>query len=113
MYADSDLVVMPLHDVEFQAGVTTILEAMAMARAVVCSRTRGQTDVLSDGITGVYVPPAQSAALSAAITALLDDPTAAAMIGARARCYATEVADVRVYAERLADVVRGVEQRYR
>ena len=41
LYADSDLVVMPLHDVPFQAGVTTILEAMSMGKPVVCSRSRG------------------------------------------------------------------------
>ena len=57
LYADSRFVVMPLHDVEFQAGITTILEAMAMGKAVVCSKTRGQTDALVDGVTGIYVPP--------------------------------------------------------
>jgi hypothetical protein len=35
----------PLLDVPFQAGVTTILEAMAMEKTVICSRTLGQTDV--------------------------------------------------------------------
>src|SRR5436190_19253658 len=73
LYADSDVVVMPLHDVPFQAGVTTILEAMAMGKAVVCSRSRGQTDVIDDGITGVYVAPGDAAALRAAIEELLGD----------------------------------------
>ena len=42
LYVDSTLVVLPLYDVAFQAGVTTILEAMAMGKAVVCSKTRGR-----------------------------------------------------------------------
>ena len=57
LYADADVVVMPLHDVDFQAGITTILEAMAMARPVICSRTRGQTDTIVDGENGIYVTP--------------------------------------------------------
>jgi glycosyltransferase involved in cell wall biosynthesis len=105
LYADACFVVMPLHDVEFQAGVTTILEAMAMGKAVVCSRTRGQTDVIEDGTTGVYVPPVDAAELRAAIKGLLDDPNRADEIGARGRRYVEEECDVAVYARRLADVV--------
>src|SRR5262249_30064615 len=71
LYADAEFVVMPLCDVPFQAGVTTILEAMAMRNAVVCSRTRGQTDVLLDDVTGVYVPPGDVPRLRAALVDLL------------------------------------------
>ena len=63
LYADSSIVVMPLQETDFQAGITTILEAMAMARPVICTRTTGQTDVIVDGATGIYVPPDDPAAL--------------------------------------------------
>lgn len=112
LYADSAFVVMPLQDVEFQAGVTTILEAMAMGKAVVCSRTPGQTDVIEDGKTGVYVPPGDATALRAAIVRLLDHPDEAAAIGAAARQWVVETADVEKYADRLAataGVLRSVE----
>ncbi len=85
LYADASAVVMPLQDVEFQAGITTILEAMAMGRAVVCTRTRGQTDVIVDGSTGVYVPPGDAERLRAAVQELLDHPDRAARLGAAAR----------------------------
>ena len=81
LYADSRFVVMPLHDVEFQAGITTILEAMAMGKAVVCSKTRGQTDALVDGVTGIYVPPGDPRALREAIERLLEDPQLASELG--------------------------------
>jgi len=42
VYADSAFVVIALFDVNFQAGITAILEAMAMERAVICSRTPGR-----------------------------------------------------------------------
>jgi glycosyltransferase involved in cell wall biosynthesis len=85
LYADSRMLVMPLYDVEFQAGVTAILEAMAMQRAVVCSRTSGQTDVVIDGKTGLYVPPGDPQALRAAIKRLLDAPAEADQMGLAGR----------------------------
>ncbi len=102
MYADSSFVVMPLYDVEFQAGVTTILEAMAMAKPVICSRTKGQTDVVVDGETGLYVPPGDPAALRAAIDGLLDDPERVRTMGEAARRYAEREGELDVYAARLA-----------
>jgi len=46
LYARSAVVVVPLYDVDFQAGVTTILEAMAMAKPVVVTRSQGQIDIV-------------------------------------------------------------------
>ncbi len=40
LYARSTLVVIPLEPVEFQAGVTTLLEAMAMGKAVIITLTK-------------------------------------------------------------------------
>jgi glycosyltransferase involved in cell wall biosynthesis len=105
LYADAAVVVMPLVDVDFQAGVTTILEAMSMAKPVVCTRTAGQTDVIVDGVTGVYVAPGDPAALRAAITRLLDDPSTGDALGRAAREWVVEHADVSVYATLLAGVV--------
>lgn len=113
LYADARFVVMPLFDTEFQAGITTILEAMAMERAVVCSRTVGQTDTIVDGENGIYVTPGDVAGLRAAIVALLDDPERVARIGAEARRQVTAEADVEVYAERLATATRASAARYR
>ena len=48
LYSASLFVVVPLHDVDNQAGITTILEAMSMGKAVIVSHTRGQTDVVRD-----------------------------------------------------------------
>jgi glycosyltransferase involved in cell wall biosynthesis len=67
VYAASRFMVMPLYDVPFQAGVTAILEAMAMEKAVICSRTSGQTDIVIESESGkstlrlVIVPPIEDA----------------------------------------------------
>jgi len=57
LYASARFVVIPLRDVDNQAGITTILEAMAMGKAVVVTRTRGQTDVVRDWRSGAAAPP--------------------------------------------------------
>ena len=85
LYADSEFLVMPLEEVDFQAGVTAILEAMAMGKAVICTRTPGQTDVLVEGETGIYVPPGDPQALRAAIERLLQHPEEAERMGRNGR----------------------------
>jgi glycosyltransferase involved in cell wall biosynthesis len=104
LYADCRFLVMPLDDVDFQAGVTSLLEAMAMSKAVICSRTVGQTDVVQEGETGVYVTPGDATELRQAIEGLLNDPQRAERMGEAGRRYVVEHCDVIDYAERLASV---------
>ena len=101
LYADSCFVVMPLYNVNFQAGVTAILEAMAMGKAVICSRTPGQTDVIVDGQTGLYVPPGDPAALRAQIQFLLNNPALATRLGEAGRHRVVEEMELTRYAQGL------------
>jgi glycosyltransferase involved in cell wall biosynthesis len=105
LYADSRFLVMPLENVEFQAGITAILEAMAMERAVVCSRTAGQTDTVIEGETGTYVPPGDPAALRAAIERLLQNPDEAERLGKAGRRTVLQHMSLDRYAERLGKLV--------
>jgi glycosyltransferase involved in cell wall biosynthesis len=113
LYADAALVVVPLYEVDFQAGITTILEAMAMGKAVICTRTPGQTDTILDGVTGRYVPPGDPSSLRQAIVDLLADPDTAARLGSAARAWAEDHADIDVYVQRLGRVVAEVSARRR
>jgi glycosyltransferase involved in cell wall biosynthesis len=105
LYADSRFIVMPLEDVNFQAGVTAMLEAMAMARAVVCSRVPGQTDVVEEGENGRYVPVRDAPALRAAIARLLAEPEEAERLGANGRRLIEREMNLDLYVERLAKIV--------
>ncbi len=110
LYGDASIVVMPLRETDFQAGVTTLLEAMSMSKAIICSRTTGQTDVVIDDETGIYVPVGDAAALREAIVRLLADPVSARRLGAAARQWVTSAADIDVYVRQLAgrvDMLRG------
>jgi glycosyltransferase involved in cell wall biosynthesis len=110
VYADSRFLVMPLFDVDFQAGVTAILEAMALERAVICSRTPGQTDVIVEGETGLYVPPGDVAALRQAIQRLLADPEEAERMGRAGRRVVEERMSLDRYVERLSAYVRQASE---
>jgi glycosyltransferase involved in cell wall biosynthesis len=112
LYASSQFVVVPLYETDFQAGVTTILEAMAMGKAVIASSTRGQRDVIQDGVNGLYVPPGDVAALRAAITNLLASPERAAQLGANARRTMETEMSLDLWADRIAKVVRQSVSRH-
>jgi glycosyltransferase involved in cell wall biosynthesis len=88
LYARSRFVVVPILPSDTDNGVSVIVEAMAMGKPVICSRTQGQVDVIQDGVTGILVPVGDAAALREAMLGLWNDPERAAEMGARARAYA-------------------------
>ena len=61
------------------------LEAMAARRAVVATAVAGTPELVQDGETGLLVPPAAPDALTAALGALIIDPTRRRQLGERGR----------------------------
>lgn len=136
LYAGARFVVVPLVDVDNQAGITTLLEAMSMGKAVIVTRTRGQTDVVRGwqppnsrqvepvpgflnvpGIaetlgrlpTGYYVQPGDSEALRAAIQLLLANPDLTEELGRNARRVMEAYFSLEAFVRRFATVIRGEE----
>ena len=134
LYSRASVVVVPLDDIDFQAGVTTILEAMAMAKPVIVTHTEGQTDVVEDrrtitrgpnprarmpgllhdvaqraGIelepTGFYVLPGDDAGLRRAISYLLDRPDERRRLGEAGRRAVERLVTVEQFGERLRTLV--------
>jgi L-malate glycosyltransferase len=62
-----------------------VLEYLAAGLPTVASRVGGNCEIVQDGVTGLLVPPGNSAALAEALLRLLHDPNAAVSMGARAR----------------------------
>jgi glycosyltransferase involved in cell wall biosynthesis len=85
LYEHAAVVVVPLIPNDFQAGVTTLLEAMAMGRPVIVTATEGQRDIVVDGETAVFVPPGDAVALRNALGKLLGDPSERRRLGGNAR----------------------------
>jgi glycosyltransferase involved in cell wall biosynthesis len=134
LYARARFVVVPLREVDNQAGITVILEAMAMGKAVIVSATRGQRDVVRGRLctragvggeplggpaafgitgeiamdeTGLYVPPGDPLALRRAIQYLLDHPEEATRMGAAGHRLVSASMNVSHFVRRLVDVVEG------
>jgi len=107
VYAASRFLVMPLYQVNFQAGVTAILEAMAMGLPVICSQVPGQTDVIVAGETGIYVNPGDPTALKEAILQLLDQPELTARLGQNGQNRVMSEMSLDCYVERLNYYVKA------
>jgi L-malate glycosyltransferase len=63
----------------------TLLEAMALGKAIIASRVGGLAETLEDGVTALLIPPADSVALAQAIVRLHREPDLALRLGERAR----------------------------
>jgi glycosyltransferase involved in cell wall biosynthesis len=105
-YARATVVVVPLLPNDFQAGVTTLLEAMAMEKAVVVSATDGQRDIVVDGETGILVPPGDEKALREAVERLLKDPSERKRLGRNARRAVSEHFSLDRYVDTLSANLR-------
>ena len=90
LYGKSRFVVIPLLPTETDNGSTTILEAMAMGKAVICSKVEGQKDILRDGVTGIFVPPSDPRAMREAIEYLWNNPHVAQRMGREGRKFIEE-----------------------
>ena len=62
-----------------------LLEALAAERAVVATSVGGIPEIVTDGKSGVLVPPSDPAALAAGMLRLLESPAEAALFGAAGR----------------------------
>ena len=96
--AAADVVLVPSRAEPFG---NTAVEGMLAARPVVASATQGLVEVLTDGQTGLLVPPDDPEALAQAIGRLADDPALAARLAAAARADALDRFGVERYARQL------------
>lgn len=102
MYGRSHFVVLPVHDLIYSAGLTGILEAGSMARAVIATRSQGIADFVIEGETGILVDPGDVTALREAIRYLLAHPEEARRMGRNARQRIEEQQNLDLYVEEMA-----------
>lgn len=82
LLAAADLFVLSSH---LEGLCTSLLDAMAMGRAVVATRAGGIPEAVWEGETGLLTPPRDPAALAEAILELLGDAPRRAAMGAAGR----------------------------
>jgi len=108
LYARARLVVVPLYEVNYAAGVSVLLEAMAMAKPVVISRTAGISDYVVPDETGVYVAPGDPDEVRQRILDLWEQPTQLERLGNNARQLVEEKINMDLYVEQVAQIVNEV-----
>jgi glycosyltransferase involved in cell wall biosynthesis len=113
LYAKSRFVVLPLLQNETDSGTGVIVQAMAMGKAVICSKTRGQRDHVEDGKTGIYVPVGNPSALREAIQYLWDNPELADRMGHEGRKRVEQHHTLDQFVNRIRCVVEEVIGEYR
>lgn len=89
-----------------------LLEAMAYGLPSVVSPAGGIPDVFEDGRHGFLVPPDDPEALAERLRQILDDPAAAARLGAEARATAEQRFATEVVASQVADALEDALSRH-
>jgi glycosyltransferase involved in cell wall biosynthesis len=104
-YTEAAIVVVPLDttsNINNSMGTSTIVEAMAMGKAIIATRTPAIESYIEDGVNGVLVPAQNVEALAAAIKDLLENPARRKILGENARRYAEEHCTAPLFAQELA-----------
>ena len=106
LYDKAAVLVVPLLRAINASGVTTILEASAMAKALVVSDSPSIRDFVIPDETCLIVPIGDSAALADAIARLRASPDLRHSLGQRAREFVLREFSNEVFAQRLAGAMR-------
>ncbi len=87
----------------------SILEAMAVGRAIITTDNPGSRDSIDDGVEGMLVPVRDRHALAVAMTSYVEDPLKVKAHGEAARKRAESRYDVRKINGVLSDALTGAE----
>lgn len=114
LFRDSRFVVVPLLQSIHSAGIGTVLEAMAMGKALIISDSPGIRDYAIHDETCLLVPCADPMALRQAILRLLSEPETCRRLGDNGRKFVEKNCAQPIYARNLANAIQDlVETRAR
>ena len=105
-YSESRFVVLPVNDVNYSCGQTAMLEAMAMGKAVIASKSKGlyHSMKLENYKHCIFVRVGDPKDLKEKIQYLLKNPKEAKRIGKEARKIVEKKYNIKNYAKELSDI---------
>lgn len=111
-YAEASLVVLPLgikEDNYYDAmGCSTLVEAMAMGKAVVATRSATTESYITSGVNGLLVPAGDPIAMREAIVYLFSNHEERKRLGTAARRFVEQNCTAEIYAKNLADYFNNI-----
>jgi glycosyltransferase involved in cell wall biosynthesis len=110
LYRGAAVVAVPLMNVDWPAGVTSLFEAQACGRPVVVSASEGILDSLDPG-TAVTVPCGDAPALRAALLRLINTPAEAAAIAGKGLASVRRERTLDLFVARIGQACRAAEKR--
>lgn len=111
-YRRARFVVVPLRRTTHNgAGVNAVLEASALGKAVIATRTGGMATFVKDGETGILVPPHDVPALRNAIRSLWAAPELAERLGRAGRRYVEQRFDPNVVDDNIVAFLDNLRER--
>lgn len=105
LLAQADILVLPSHAENFPISV---IEALAARVAVVATPVGATPELLRDGVSALFVPTGDAAALAAALAALIDDPVRRRAIADAGHAVFAQQLDIAPLARRLATLHAAV-----
>jgi len=85
LYASAHIVCIPLIETDNPGGITSVLEAMSMGKAIVASYHGTTIDHITNGQEGLLVPVGDVVATREAITRIMENPSLSDRLGKNAR----------------------------
>lgn len=107
-YDELTAVAVPLHENDTAAGLTAVLQGMAMGKPVICTRTSGRASVITDGVNGLLVDPGDVTGWRRAISAVTADPAFAARLGAEGRRWIERHASMEHWVARMREHIEAM-----
>jgi glycosyltransferase involved in cell wall biosynthesis len=110
-YARSKIVVIPLDlgDGKNDAmGTSSLVQAMAMGKAVIVTRTSTTESYIEDGVNGILVEPHDCSAMRIAIIDLLKNENKRMLLGANARKFVEKNCDADHSAMKMSEFFRSL-----
>ncbi|MGB3655191.1 MAG: glycosyltransferase family 4 protein [Rivularia sp. (in: cyanobacteria)] len=109
LYRDADIVAIALYPNNFQAGLSTLFEALACGKPVIITRAPGIIQELIDSKAVWGVNPGDSEGLKQAISSLLENPKQGEALAQKGYQLVLERYNCQIYVKALVEQLSGLQ----